>query len=278
MNNPLVSIIIPCFNQAQYLNETLQSVFDQKYKNWECIIINDGSPDNTREIAKKWIQKDQRFKYIFKENGGLSSARNTGLKIATGDFIQLLDSDDLLHHQKLEEVFSLKEFFDIYICDYITFDDETRNEVQGRYLTPFFDLKIIKEDIISQWEITKSIPCHCVIFRKEIIDKNNLKFLENLPNHEDWCFWVILFSLSEKFINIPFKHALYRIRNDSMCSNENLMEKGFIMAAYYLKKYFENKKHQKLYNITKVRYHILKKEASKRSFNRLKQNIKKIFK
>lgn len=275
---PLVSIIVPCYNQSKYLDEALQSVFDQSYENWECIIVNDGSFDNTEEVALKWCCRNSRFKYTHKINGGLSSARNAGLQIATGDFIQFLDSDDLLHHKKLEEIFSLKYFFDIYICDYIAFADGTGEEIPSRYLSPFFDLKTIKEDIIQQWEITKSIPCHCVVFRKEIMDNNNLKFLENLPNHEDWCFWVTLFSFSEKFINIPFKHALYRIRKDSMCSNEKLMEEGFLMAAYHLKKYFKNANQKKLYEKVEIRYSMLKKEKSKKLFKRLKQRLKQIFK
>jgi hypothetical protein len=92
----LVSIIIPCYNQAHFLGEALQSVLNQTYSNWECIIVNDGSPDNTEEVANKWLKKDKRFKYLQKENGGLSSARNAGIKISIGDYILPLDSDDLI--------------------------------------------------------------------------------------------------------------------------------------------------------------------------------------
>lgn len=66
-----VSVIVPCYNQAKYLSEALQSVLDKTYENWECIIVNDGSPDNTEEVAKQWVEKDSRFKYFYKENGGL---------------------------------------------------------------------------------------------------------------------------------------------------------------------------------------------------------------
>jgi glycosyltransferase involved in cell wall biosynthesis len=90
----LISIIIPCYNQAQYLDETLQSVLEQTYSNWECIIVNDGSPDET-EIITKWAAKILGLN-IYKKNGGLRSARNAGLEIATGDFIQFLDADDYL--------------------------------------------------------------------------------------------------------------------------------------------------------------------------------------
>lgn len=65
MNNPLVSIIVPCYNQAQYLEECLQSVLNQTYEKWECIIVNDVSPDNTEEVVEKWLEKDSRFRYGF---------------------------------------------------------------------------------------------------------------------------------------------------------------------------------------------------------------------
>ena len=96
MNNTLVSIIVPCYNQAHFLNESLQSVMTQTYTNWECIIVNDGSPDNTKKVAKNWCDKDKRFRYLEKENGGLSSARNAGISISNGDFILPLDADDII--------------------------------------------------------------------------------------------------------------------------------------------------------------------------------------
>ena len=75
MKDHLISIIMPCYNQGQFLEETFQSVFNQTYKNWECLLINDGSTDTTKEIAEKWSRKDKRFRYFEKENGGRSSAR-----------------------------------------------------------------------------------------------------------------------------------------------------------------------------------------------------------
>lgn len=92
--NPQVSIVVSCYNYAQYLDEALQSILDQTYANWECIIVNDGSPDNTEEVAQKWVDKDFRFIYIYKKNGGVSSARNLGIEKARGEFIVTLDADD----------------------------------------------------------------------------------------------------------------------------------------------------------------------------------------
>lgn len=103
MTIPKVSIIVPCYNQAQYLDEALQSLFDQTHTNWECTIINDGSPDNTEEVARKWEVKDHRFAYVYKENGGVSSARNLGIKEAKGEFILTLDADDKYEATFLEK-------------------------------------------------------------------------------------------------------------------------------------------------------------------------------
>lgn len=79
MDKGKVSIIVPCYKQAEFLPETLDSVLSQTYSNWECIIVNDGSPDNTEEIAKIYQSKDTRIKYLFKNNEGIAIARNTGI-------------------------------------------------------------------------------------------------------------------------------------------------------------------------------------------------------
>ena len=91
---PLFSIVVPCYNQAEFLDEALQSVLNQSIANWECLVVNDGSPDDTKKIAAVWTKKDSRFKYLEKSNGGLVSARNHGIENALGEFILPLDADD----------------------------------------------------------------------------------------------------------------------------------------------------------------------------------------
>ena len=102
--NILVSIIVPCYNQSHFLNESLQSVLDQTYVDWECIIVNDGSLDNTESISQKWCEKDNRFSYLYKENGGLSSARNAGITQSDGEYILPLDADDYIHKDYLSKL------------------------------------------------------------------------------------------------------------------------------------------------------------------------------
>jgi glycosyltransferase involved in cell wall biosynthesis len=107
MPNPIVSIVVPCYNQAQYLDEALQSIFDQTYSDWECLIVNDGSPDNTEEVAQKWEAKDPRFSHFYNKNGGVSSARNLGIKAAKGEFILTLDADDKYEATFLEKALTV---------------------------------------------------------------------------------------------------------------------------------------------------------------------------
>ena len=98
----LISVIVPSYNAESFLDETLKSVLSQTYENWECIIVNDGSTDNTEEIAKKWCEKDSRFRYFYKENSGASDTRNRGIKDAKGEYIAFLDADDLYMPNFLE--------------------------------------------------------------------------------------------------------------------------------------------------------------------------------
>lgn len=101
----LISIVVPCYNQAHYLDECLESVLNQTYSNWECIVINDGSSDHTGAVVQHWLQKDNRFKYFFQQNAGVCAARNLGVSKAVGTWILPVDGDDKLSPEYIEKVF-----------------------------------------------------------------------------------------------------------------------------------------------------------------------------
>ncbi|MEY3500623.1 MAG: hypothetical protein RL308_2292 [Bacteroidota bacterium] len=107
--NELVSVVIPCYNQAKYLPEALQSIENQTHQSWECIIVNDGSPDETDKVAAEWCAKDSRFNYLYQNNGGLSNARNNGIKQAKGKYILTLDSDDKFEPTFIEKAIKILE-------------------------------------------------------------------------------------------------------------------------------------------------------------------------
>jgi len=100
--DPLVSVIVPCFNGAQYLEQAVKSVLAQTFTNLECIIVDDGSTDNTRQVSESLVHKDSRVKYFYRDNGGVASARNFAIRRAKGEWIQFLDADDWLHKDKID--------------------------------------------------------------------------------------------------------------------------------------------------------------------------------
>lgn len=206
--NPIVSIIVPCYNQAQYLDECLNSVLDQTYPNWECIIVNDGSPDNTEEVAMKWTNKDERFKYLYKTNGGLSSARNEGIKNAVGTLILPLDADDkianiycelainaLVKNSSLSLIYANSEKFGLVneIWDLPEFSIEKLATENLIYCSAFFK----KED----WE------------RVGGYDENLMQGLE------DWEFWIAILKKGGNVIKLKETCFYYRIKETSMITS-----------------------------------------------------------
>jgi glycosyltransferase involved in cell wall biosynthesis len=263
-----VSVIVPCYNQSLYLEDALNSIFTQEYKNWECIIVDDGSNDETKEVSAKWCERDERFKYVWKENGGLSSARNTGLDFATGDFIQFLDADDFIFPEKLKIQIALLNgvaLYDVSVCDYYPSNefDLTKKYEHGRYLSPYVAADKIIDHLVIDWEVKFSIPCHCFLFRAFLFKDKKIRFDETLPNHEDWDCWMQVFSFTNLLIYSKDVFAIYRIREKAMCSNPELMHKGFLMA---LEKQLYLSKNDKLKQIisNRIKYQNINQSIAKK--------------
>lgn len=244
-NNVLVSIIVPCYNQAQFLDEALQSVLGQSYTNWECIIINDGSTDNTSALAKKWVDKDSRFKYIYKENGGLSSARNVGLDLAKGDYIQFLDSDDCIVKTKLEMSLqhlnlSKNKGLKVGISNFRMFvDNPHKTSAPYCYLnSQLFNF----ESVLHQWEESFTIPIHCGFF--DAILFKDFRFPENLKAKEDWVMWISLFYKGCEAVFIDEALALYRRNPDSMTMTKDMLP-DFMKACDYFRDYLSEEEYHK---------------------------------
>ena len=127
MNNSLVSIIIPTYNRAHLISETLHSIIAQTYTYWECIVVDDGSTDNTEEILKNYIKKDKRFQYHQRPKDkpkGANACRNYGISISNGDFLLVMDSDDLLHDfLSLAQKHNVKLILDETYLDFRTIED-----------------------------------------------------------------------------------------------------------------------------------------------------------
>jgi hypothetical protein len=203
----LVSVIVPCYNHSQYLPEALQSILDQTYSKWECIIVDDGSLDDTENVANEWLLKDNRFRYLKKENGGLSSARNYGIKNSNGKYILTLDADDEYKSSFLSKalyVLSNEKNIGIVSSWGIRFRKDN-------YFDEFKPIgKSIKDFLFSNAVTGTSL------FRKECWEQVG-GYDENMKlGYEDWEFYIRICRLGWKVHVIQEILFLYRQHEISM--------------------------------------------------------------
>lgn len=220
MNNTLVSIIVPCYNQAQYLDEALQSVLEQTYENWECIIVNDGSPDETDIVVQKWLN-DKRFKYIYQENKGVSAARNLGISIAKGLYILPLDGDDKISRDYITNAmlsFENDKTLKVVYCKAEKFGDEF-----GDWVLDAFSLRNLS--------IKNIIFCSAFFLKKDWEKVGG--YDENMIDGvEDWEFWISLLKHGGEVKRLDSVDFFYRIKN---VSRQKLFDKEkYTNALNYL--------------------------------------------
>jgi glycosyltransferase involved in cell wall biosynthesis len=234
-----VSVIIPCYNHAHFLMDAVESLLAQSYEDWECIIVNDGSTDDTETVAISLCARDERINYLGKENGGLSSARNAGLDIATGDYIQFLDADDMLDAQKFSLSLEQCNEADIVMSDFIFF-----TENGGVQTKPAFKLSQHRfnfQSILSGWDSEFVFPPNCGLFKAHLF--TGIRFSEELTAREDWLMWlqIYLHDVQTVFVDEPL--ALYRLLPNSMSKNKVLMDENQVSVFKILYKIVPDKHH-----------------------------------
>lgn len=203
----LFSIIIPCYNHAHFLEDSISSLISQAYTNWEAIIVNDGSTDNTDYIANNWCKKDSRIKFISCFNKGLSAARNIGIEFSSGDIISLLDADDRYEVNHLQLLFNkFSQGYDIVFTGYSYFSDSDNIHYQIRLNNS------IKFDEILHGNI---IPPVAVSFNRSKLMSTG-DFDISLNSAEDWDLWIRFFKVGCSLGISDEPSALYRISANSM--------------------------------------------------------------
>lgn len=206
---PTISIIVPCYNQAQYLSECLQSVLAQTYTNWECLVINDGSTDDTENIAKYWRDKDKRIKYFYKENGGLVSSRNAGISIAEGEWILPLDADDKIGKNYLKLAYPIihnDKNVGIIYCN-----AEFFGEKRGNWIMEPYSFKSL---------LSKNLIFCSALFKKNDWAKVGGYNSNMTYGYEDWEFWInLLHNTGKDVVKIDSVEFFYRIKENSMIKN-----------------------------------------------------------
>lgn len=191
-----VSIIIPCYNYGWLLAETLDSVIAQTHQLWECIVVDDGSTDNTKAVVEQYQALDKRFSYLHQVNGGMSAARNSGLRVAKGKYIQFLDADDLIMPRKLElqsKFLAENPHVDIVYGGVRYFRHGERDQLSQSFnmqdrpwMTPLQGkgASILKA-MIEENQMVTNAP----LLNSSVIKKVGM-FSVKMRGMEDWDFWV----------------------------------------------------------------------------------------
>ena len=183
----LVSVILPAYNSSKTIEKAILSIKKQIFDDWELIIINDGSTDDTQQIAEIYAHQDSRIKIINQRNAGRSSARNIGLKIAKGEYISFLDSDDIYFEHTLDNlVTSILKYNSDLVIGNISYNKKTKNILNDKYLERENAVKEIFSLRVTQPTIFNSV-CN-KLFKKEIIQKKNIFFPSNIEMGEDVIF------------------------------------------------------------------------------------------
>jgi glycosyltransferase involved in cell wall biosynthesis len=251
MKSILISIIIPCYNQGEFLDETLKSVLKQTYTNWECIIVNDGSSDDTEVIAEKWIEKDSRFIYLNKENGGVSSSRNLGIEKAKGDFIQFLDADDLLADNKIAiSIDCVQQHQAAVVCsNYLMFKESIHNSQPP--FSRLGDFEFNFYNLARYWNDGFTVPIHCWFFKASLLE--NIQFPVGLSAQEDWVMWLRIFQSSPKTFYISQQLAFYRNNLNGRTKTGSFFNET-LQAINFLKPFLNEAEFKILYEAVIIRY------------------------
>lgn len=220
--SPTVSIIVPCYNHGKLIAETVRSIACQTFTDWECIIVNDGSTDNSEEIILALAEKDDRIRYFRQPNKGPSGARNLALDKIRGKYVQFLDADDILDPPKLDlQVAQLSNCTDLAIayCDF-RWCDEEGNELQ-RYLDSRhrIDESNPLHDVALYWQHQIIIPPCCFIFDARFFTERGIRENESIRANEDYDLLLRVLALKPRLIFDDRKLAAYRIVPGSVSQN-----------------------------------------------------------
>lgn len=192
-----ISVIVPVYNVEQYLEQCLDSIVNQTYLELEIILVNDGSTDQSAKICRRFASQDHRIKIINQINGGVSSARNSGIREATGDYISFVDSDDWLGNEtykKMIEVAKNNQNIGVIMCDFVNVKNNVSEKISANIRRGFYNKMDIVKEVYPTLLVTEDLgrlpivsACTC-LFKKELLVHNEIKFDVSLRYAEDYLF------------------------------------------------------------------------------------------
>lgn len=198
-----ISVIMPVYNKERYLHKTIKSILSQTYKNFELIIINDGSSDKSEEICREYEIKDNRVKLYTIKNSGVSSARNIGISYASGEYIQFIDGDDIINTGTFSEYISILNIkkYDVLFSSYnkVNHDDEILNLVDLGYRNEMPKQDIVDNFVKDQFGTGYYGWISNKLIKRSIIADNRIKFNTNIVLAEDLDFFIDIYKYSNDF-------------------------------------------------------------------------------
>jgi len=209
--NPLISIVVPIYNTEKYLIETVDSVLNQTYGNWELLLIDDGSSDGSREICEMYTNSNERIFYYYKENGGQASARNFGIKQSKGKYISFLDSDDIWLPNKLsDQIEDLKKYNPdfLYGLGYYYYPKQEKELVPYEWICG----EMTGNSFFNTLYHSCAVNTNTVLIRKTLFNQvGYFNESEVMRGTEDWDLWLRIAKMVKKVYGSPKRNVYYRI-------------------------------------------------------------------
>ncbi len=244
----LVSVIMPTYNSEKFIAESIDSIINQSYSNFELLITDDNSNDKTVEIIKKFQEADSRIKlFILNKNSGAGVARNNSIKFSKGKYIAFCDSDDLWKEKKIEKQIDFMISNDLYFT-YSSYEviDEKNSKLKTIYVTEKLNHK--------QMLCNNYVGCLTAIYDQEKLGKI---YMSKIRKRQDWTLWLKIFKIINQTSGIVEPLAVYRDRSDSISNNKfDLLKYNWIV---YNKELGYNKVKSVLLLINFLHYYAKKK-------------------
>lgn len=239
----MVSVIVPIYNRGYCLRRCLDSIVKQSYISWECILVDDGSTDETYEIGKEYVQQDSRFKLFYQENAGVSAARNKGLEEAAGDYIAFIDSDDDVAPDYLKRLIEVMGDSDVSVCGIDGFKDDrwiwTKKLPESVLL-----LEPVCDDTVLASKYATFLFCSvCKLYKRQVIEAHAVRFQRGISFGEDliFNFTYLLYARKIQFISEGLYHV--NVTENSLCAHpERQPAEAHLLCFESIRKFYEKKK------------------------------------
>lgn len=245
-----ISVIIPVYKVEKYIHRCVESVRNQEYKNLEILLIDDGSPDNCPQICDDYVENDKRIKVIHQHNQGVSVARNTGLKVATGDYITFIDSDDYIDSNMYQKMMEIIEKYDseVVMCDCIKeFPDHQEvytHDIRGG----FYDLEQLREEyyphllMMENVEYPPTISNWLLLFKNKKKENTQLYYEKGIRYSEDLLFGAKLMRETESFYYMKEQCFYHYCMNENSATHTYVPDKwdDYVKLHSKIKEYFED--------------------------------------